>query len=160
MSKLGLVVLGMILASCAAPEPSMREVAEAPEVFSSWEEGCEDARSVVLLCDEDGGDECGLFLCREVVFDEVLLASRGGPFSRPMVWPTVRRGRDGQLRGPRDAEPVLTFRFYRSFDPPPRQLPRFLRLATPEAIYRHAGELIFRFELTGPIVPYYSGRRR
>ena len=26
--------------------------------------------------------------------------------------------------------------------------------ATPEAIYRHAGELIFRFNLAGPLVPY------
>ncbi|WNG32787.1 TIGR02269 family lipoprotein [Archangium violaceum] len=31
--------------------------------------------------------------------------------------------------------------------------------ASPEAIYRHAGELIFRFELTGPIVPYVRGGR-
>jgi uncharacterized lipoprotein (TIGR02269 family) len=31
--------------------------------------------------------------------------------------------------------------------------------ALPPEIYRHAGELIFRFELTGPIVPYYSGRK-
>lgn len=26
------------------------------------------------------------------------------------------------------------------------------------AIYRHAGELIFRFELAGPMLPYYHGR--
>ncbi|WNG51735.1 DUF2380 domain-containing protein [Archangium minus] len=35
--------------------------------------------------------------------------------------------------------------------------------ASPEEIYRHAGELIFRFELTGPILPYHRGgkvRRR
>ncbi|MFY0529310.1 TIGR02269 family lipoprotein [Archangium gephyra] len=31
--------------------------------------------------------------------------------------------------------------------------------ASPEAIYRHAGELIFRFELTGPVVPYARGGR-
>jgi len=31
--------------------------------------------------------------------------------------------------------------------------------ATPEEIYRHAGELIYRFELIGPIVPYYSRQR-
>jgi uncharacterized lipoprotein (TIGR02269 family) len=29
--------------------------------------------------------------------------------------------------------------------------------ATSEDIYRHAGQLIFRFELTGPIVPYARG---
>ncbi|WP_309894855.1 TIGR02269 family lipoprotein [Archangium sp.] len=31
--------------------------------------------------------------------------------------------------------------------------------APPEAIYRHAGELIFRFQLTGPVVPYIRGGR-
>ncbi|WP_414641280.1 TIGR02269 family lipoprotein [Archangium sp.] len=31
--------------------------------------------------------------------------------------------------------------------------------ATPQDIYRHAGELIFRFQLTGPIVPYPRGGR-
>jgi uncharacterized lipoprotein (TIGR02269 family) len=31
--------------------------------------------------------------------------------------------------------------------------------APPEAIYRHAGELIYRFELMGPIVPYFSRQR-
>jgi hypothetical protein len=29
--------------------------------------------------------------------------------------------------------------------------------ASPAEIYRYAGELIFRFELTGPIVPYTRG---
>ena len=31
--------------------------------------------------------------------------------------------------------------------------------ASPAEIYRQAGELIFRFELTGPLVPYRSGRK-
>ncbi len=31
--------------------------------------------------------------------------------------------------------------------------------APPEAIYRHAGELMFRFELTGTVVPYSRGGR-
>ncbi|HEX8702505.1 MAG TPA: TIGR02269 family lipoprotein [Myxococcaceae bacterium] len=31
--------------------------------------------------------------------------------------------------------------------------------ATPEEIYRHAGKLIYEFELMGPLVPYHSGRR-
>ncbi|MFY0572432.1 TIGR02269 family lipoprotein [Archangium lansingense] len=30
--------------------------------------------------------------------------------------------------------------------------------ASPVEIYQHAGALIFRFELTGPLVPYYRGR--
>jgi cupin superfamily acireductone dioxygenase involved in methionine salvage len=35
-----------------------------------------------------------------------------------------------------------------------RQFREDHRNATPEVLYRHAGELIFRFNLTGPIVPY------
>jgi len=31
--------------------------------------------------------------------------------------------------------------------------------ASPEEIYRHAGELIYRFELSGQVAPYYSGKR-
>ncbi len=31
--------------------------------------------------------------------------------------------------------------------------------AKPEEIYRHAGQLVYQFELTGPIIPYYSRRR-
>ena len=31
--------------------------------------------------------------------------------------------------------------------------------ASPEQIYRHAGELIYRFELVGPVVPYHSRRQ-
>jgi hypothetical protein len=39
--------------------PSTREA----EVVTSWEEGCEDARTLLPLCDEDGS-ECGLYSCR------------------------------------------------------------------------------------------------
>ena len=40
-----------------------------------------------------------------------------------------------------------------------RQFKRAKPYASPEEIYRHAGELIYRFELMGPIVPYYSRQR-
>ncbi len=35
-----------------------------------------------------------------------------------------------------------------------RQFQKRHPLAPPEEIYRHAGELIFRFNLAGPLVPY------
>ncbi len=35
-----------------------------------------------------------------------------------------------------------------------RQFQKEHRDASPEAIYRHAGELLFRFELMGPVTPY------
>ncbi|HEX8436724.1 TIGR02269 family lipoprotein [Archangium sp.] len=221
-SKLWRVLLCTLLTACATSSASLQEGSEpAPEVVESWEEGCEDERSLVLLCRE-GGEECGFFRCQEVVPREVLLAYRGGGPILPGASPAAPRRWWGYTGGwPRNNEPVLTFRFNRHFDPkPPRfvlppgrwvrhhlfpqaeDLARWFRErgvtdihqftmvipehthirihsggpsgglwnnawrafrkenfnATPEEIYRHAGELIFRFELTGPIVPYHRRR--
>ncbi|HEX8437701.1 TIGR02269 family lipoprotein [Archangium sp.] len=219
--KLGWVLLVALLTACATTDPSMHAEQSAPEVVSSWEEGCEDEQALVLLCREENG-ECGFFRCREVVPREVLLASRGGggiPAASSAASP--RRWWRGGLRWPRDTAPVLTFRFNRHFDPKPPQLvlppgryvrhhifpqardlqewfiargvkdihqftlviPEYVHLrihsggpsggrwneawrsfreanfnARPEQIYRHAGELLYRFELVGSVVPYYRGR--
>ncbi|WP_309892547.1 TIGR02269 family lipoprotein [Archangium sp.] len=218
-------LLCTLLTACATSSPSLQDVREPPpEVVSSWEEGCADERTVVLLCREDG-DECGFFRCQEVAPREVLLAYRGGgPIYIPGASPAAPRRWWRNPRGwPRNTEPVLTFRFNRHLDPKPpalvpvlppgrwvrhhllpqaedlarwfhrqgvpdihqftllipehihlrihsggpsgglwnaawRQFQRANEHATPAEIYRHAGELIFRFELTGPIVPY--SRRR
>ncbi|WP_224241211.1 DUF2380 domain-containing protein [Hyalangium gracile] len=40
-----------------------------------------------------------------------------------------------------------------------RQFRRENPRALPDAIYRQAGKMIYEFELAGPVVPYYSGRR-
>lgn len=212
-------LLCTLLTSCATPSASLHEAHEPSEVVSSWEEGCEDERSLVLLCQEEG-EECGLFRCREVAPREVLLASRGsGTFYIPSAHSFPRRWRGQPIGWPRATQPVLTFRFNRHFDPkpPPPALPpgRWVRHhlfaqefrewfrehgvtnihqftllipehvhlrihsggprgglwnaawrqfqtqnpdATPAEIYRHAGELIFRFDLTGPLVSYYGGK--
>ncbi len=218
-SKLWLLLAGL-LAACATSSPSLPADNEAPEVVASWEEGCEDERSVVLLCREDG-EECGFFRCREVAPREVLLAYRGGgPIYLPGASPTPRRWWGPAGGWPRNTEPVLTFRFNHHFDPKPplpalppgrwvrhhilpqaqdlrdwfqrqgvpdihlftllipehvhirihsggprggmwnqawRQFKAANESASPAEIYRYAGELIFRFELTGPIVPYTRG---
>ncbi|HZH75222.1 MAG TPA: TIGR02269 family lipoprotein [Archangium sp.] len=208
-----------LLAACASTAPVVHESPEAPEVVASWEESCEEARTLLPLCDEKG-EECGLYRCREVVPREALLAYRGsGPLYIPMGPASPRRWWGRPIWLPRDTEPVLTFRFYRHFDPKPQLLlppgrwvrhhifpqaedlrlwfrdrgvenihdftlliPEHVHIrihsggpsggmwneawrrfrrdnpdALPPDIYRHAGELIFRFELTGRIVPYYKG---
>ncbi len=220
LRMMGVWLLSGLLFACASG-PAPREEAETPEAVSSFEEGCEDERSVILLCTEG---ECGFFRCSDQELGRVVLARGGGvappaaPGGAPRrwwgVWPWMRRG----------SEPVLTFRFYRHFDPKPPpnpffQLPpgRFVRhhifpqapdlaawfrqqgvqnihnftmvipesihqrihgggprgglwneawrtfmlqnpRAPPAEIYRHAGELLFRFDLAGPIVPYHRGR--
>ncbi len=216
-----LLLVGL-LAACATASPTIQEGSPAPLVVDSWEEGCEDERSLVLLCQEDG-EECGFFRCREVApREEVLLASRGmRPLYTPGLSPFARGGRGRSIGWPRNTAPVLTFRFNRHFDPKPWRpvlppgrwvqhhllpqaqelrewfhrrgvpdihrytilIPEHVHLrihsggpkgglwnqawldfkraepnASPEEIYRHAGQLIFRFELTGPIVPYHRGR--
>ena len=217
-SKSCLLLLGL-LSACATSRPIVHEGSEAPEVVSSWEEGCEDERSLVLLCQEEG-TECGFFRCREVAPREVLLAFRGGGTTYiPGANPSPRRWWGRPIGWPRDTEPVLTFRFNRHLDPKPPPfvlppgrwvrhhiftqelrewfmerglenihhftiiIPEHLHLrihgdgprgglwnqawrdfksqyprASPADIYRHAGELMFRFELTGPVVPYYRRR--
>ncbi|HZH75010.1 MAG TPA: hypothetical protein VEY88_03190 [Archangium sp.] len=62
-SRLWLLLVGL-LAACATSSPIFREADNPPAVVGSWEEGCEDAHSLVLLCREDS-DECGFFRCRE-----------------------------------------------------------------------------------------------
>ncbi len=46
-------------------------------MVASWDEGCEDERTLLPLCDE-AGEEGDLYRCREVVPREALLAQRGG----------------------------------------------------------------------------------
>ncbi|HZH74996.1 MAG TPA: TIGR02269 family lipoprotein [Archangium sp.] len=220
-SKLWLLCVGL-LSACATSSPIVPEGNEKPEIVASWEEGCEDERTLLPLCDE-ASEECGLYRCNEVVPREALLTYRGsGPLYIPMGPASPRGWRGRPLWLSRDTRPVLTFRFYRHFDPkpPPFVLPpgRWVRhhifpqaqelrewfhrqgvadihqftLLIPEhvhirihsggprgglwnrawtefkeanrnapadAIYRYAGELIFRFQLTGPVIPYARGGR-
>jgi uncharacterized lipoprotein (TIGR02269 family) len=226
LSRIGLLWFGLLVA-CATSSPVVHERNEAPEVpevVASWEEGCEDERTLLPLCDEDG-EECGLYRCKEVVPRETLLAFRGGgipPIYTPGSPASPRRWWRRPLWLSRNAQPVLTFRFNRHLDPKPSPpalpagrwvrhhifpqaqdlqqwfhkrgvpdihqftllIPEHVHLrihsggprggewnmawlrfktnnpnALPEAIYRHAGELIFRFQLTGPVVPYARGGR-
>jgi uncharacterized lipoprotein (TIGR02269 family) len=217
------LLCALLIACASSPQPYPTEE-PLEEVFSSFEEGCADASTVVLLCEER---ECGFFRCRDLDWEVggVQLARGGEGF---MASPAVHGRRPGRWRGGswpwRNVGPVLTFRLNPSLDPKPLpraspQLPpgRYIRhhlfsqardlaewfkkqgvnihgftmviqesvhyrihsggpgggrwneawrqfmrsnpKASPEEIYRHAGELIYRFELIGLIVPYYSRQR-
>ena len=216
------VVLGGLLAACASSGPLLLEESPPAEEITSWEEGCADEHSLVLVCREDEEEECGFFRCRDVAHREVLLAYRGGGGPvLPGASPAPRRWWGPTQIWPRDREPLFTFRVNRHFDrqPPPFALPpgrwarhhllpqaqefrawfhaqgisdihqytilipesvhiqvhrggalgglwnqawRDFRRAEPDAsaaeIYRHAGALLYRFQLTGLIVPYHGGR--
>jgi uncharacterized lipoprotein (TIGR02269 family) len=217
------LLVGALLAACATSSPSLRTSDEAPpEAVSSFEEGCEDERTLLPVCREES-DECGLFRCSEAFPRQVLLAFRGGGALPPMpaTPASPRRWWGVRLKWPQNAEPVLTFRFNRHLEPKPpapqlppgryvrhhilpqardladwfarqgikdihqftivipeylhrqihsggpsggrwneawRQFQKEHRDANPEAIYRHAGELLFRFELLGPVIPYHRRR--
>jgi uncharacterized lipoprotein (TIGR02269 family) len=214
------VLLSLLLAACASTQTVPYEDEPPEEVVFSFEEGCADERSLVLLCAEE---ECGFFHCSDTLPGEFVPARGGGGFITPPAapggsprrwwrnWPWLRR----------DSRPILTFRLRASLDPKPQipllpsgryvrhhifpqapDLARWFKLrgveihnfsliipehvhrrihsegprggqwnqawrdfknsnreASPAEIYQHAGKLIYQFELTGPIVPYYSGRR-
>lgn len=211
------LLLSMLLAACASVPAVPEDEEHFEETVSSFAEGCQDERSVVLLCQ---GPDCGFFLCRDVMTGMVVPV-RGGGVTAP---PPAPGGSPRRWQGPswlrRAAPPVLTFRFHSSLDvkPPRPLLPpgRYVRhhifpqaddlarwfewrgvpihnftlvipehihwrihsggprgglwnaawrkfrnenpRAPPEEIYRHAGELIYRFELMGPVVTYRSGK--
>lgn len=223
--RLSCWLLCSLLAACASSPPTYAAEEPLEEVYSSFEEGCADPTTVVLLCE---GPECGFFRCHELEWPEAeqgaVQLTRGGGFIASPAAPGRRPGRWRGGAWPRgNSGPVLTFRFYSSLAPKPpparfllppgryvrhhlfsqapdlaqwfrlrgvnihdftmviaesvhhrihsggprgglwneawRQFRKANEYATPEQIYRHAGELIYRFELLGPIVPYYSRQR-
>lgn len=213
------VPLSLLLMACASAPDPRHDDEPLEQVVSSFEEGCKQAGSLLLLC---GDETCGFFQCRDALPDRRIELTRGGGTIAPPPAPggaPRRWQRPPWLR--RDAVPVLTFRFRASLAPKPQQLllpsGRYVRHhifpqaadlqiwftrrgvaihnftlvipehvhwrihsggpsgglwnaawrkfrdanreALPEEIYRHAGKLIYEFELMGPLVPYRSGTR-
>jgi len=212
------VPLSLLLTACASA-PATRHAEEPPEqVVSSFEEGCVQEDSLILLC---GDETCGFFQCRDALPSGIELTRGGGTVAPPPAPGGAPRRwqRPPWLR--RDAVPVLTFRFRAAPAPKPQQLllpsgryvrhhifpqapdlaewfklqgvaihnftlviPEHIhwrihsgaprgglwnaawrkfreenRRASPEEIYRHAGKLIYEFELMGPLIQYRSGKR-
>jgi uncharacterized lipoprotein (TIGR02269 family) len=224
LPQIGLLLLWGLLASCASTHSVQRE--GDAETVSSWQEACEDARSLTFLCGEDA---CAFYRCAEVAPGRVVRAYSNAPVARPPLRAPGSTSQRywGSAQGlPRDSQPVFIIPWYN--DKPQRLLPalceqqrkeaeelarkprvkhhifpqqqilkewfeskgisvhqwtlvlfkddhdrihngpeggpwneawrqymRANRGATKEAIWRYAGELIYRFELYGPVIPYH-----
>jgi uncharacterized lipoprotein (TIGR02269 family) len=217
-----LLLLGALLASCASPHVTVREDGE--EAASSWQQACEDARSLVFLCGEDA---CAFYRCQDVAPGRVVRTFSSAPVARP-VRPApggTSQRYWGIAQGlPGDAQPVFIIPWHN--DKPQHLLPLFTEeqlqeleraksqptekhhifpqefkawfkeqginvhawtlvllkedhdrihrgpsggpwnaawrqfikgkaRVSPEVLWRYAGELIYQFELYGPVFPYY-----
>jgi uncharacterized lipoprotein (TIGR02269 family) len=140
------------------------EDAEREDIISCEEPGAD--QCVVLACDEG---ECGVFGCEDVDPEALEQALRGhggvelAQFHRPPFRaPTTQRSwRRSGLRD--DARPRLTFHFrYRHGYLPALPLlqgelvKHHLFPQARDDVIRKAFELTYRFDIAGPIMPYYS----
>lgn len=97
-----------VLAACAAIPISDVEspgCEVATETFS-FEEACADESSLVPLC---GGEQCGLYRCREVQehLPEGVVLTRGGGLSLPIVGGGAQRNWGSAQELPTDSQPVF-----------------------------------------------------
>jgi uncharacterized lipoprotein (TIGR02269 family) len=108
--RLWLLGLWVLLAACASPGSALRE--EGEEAVSSWEEACEDARSLVFLCGEEA---CGFYRCRDVVPGRIVRTFSGAPVAPPPLrapGPGAMRYWGSAQGLPRDARPVFIIPWY------------------------------------------------
>jgi uncharacterized lipoprotein (TIGR02269 family) len=114
-----LLLLWALVASCASTPPLPRE----EETATSWEEACEDARSLVFLC---GGDACAFYRCRDVAPGRLVHTYANAPVARP-VQPTpgasAQRNWGSAMGLPGHAQPVFVIPW--NNDTPQRFLPLF-----------------------------------
>jgi hypothetical protein len=102
-------LLCALLASCVSSPPPHFAEEPSEEVFSSFEEGCADASTVVLLCEEH---ECGFFRCRDLDFESggvQLTRGGGGVMASPGSDALARLQAEG-LRGLKGCRTQLRFR--------------------------------------------------
>jgi uncharacterized lipoprotein (TIGR02269 family) len=121
-------ILGVILTACASTEASRLEAVEPEEV--SWEEGCQDATTLELLCAEN---TCAFFRCQDLI--EFREEATSGEV-KPARWPGAFRTPGGfrRWRQPRrGADPVFVIRWNNH---PAPTLPSQRALA-PDRLVRH-----------------------
>ena len=215
------------LTACAPRSSSRWDMADSQEEALSWSEGCEDPRTLVLLCEED---VCRFYRCQGLVHAPAqIVPARGvGSAAPPGATGAAIRWWGNVQQLPGDSEPVfiipwrnpqrllplpseqqwlaqaeeiarrpherhhifpqeqelrewftlkginiheatllLEVDLHRRIHDGPRGGPwnaawrRFKSEhpeATREQVWLHAGELNFRFELFGPVLPYYTPR--
>ncbi|WP_309892458.1 DUF2380 domain-containing protein [Archangium sp.] len=126
----GLPLLAVLLTACATSTPVVHEGDEPSEAVSSWEEARADPSCVVPLCDEE---RCAIWRCRDVVEVEAPRAVD----ARFHQW-LHSGGPDGG-----------------QWNEAWRQFQRENGRATAEQMWAFAGELMSRFGVNGPLMPYY-----
>jgi uncharacterized lipoprotein (TIGR02269 family) len=121
LSRLGLMLLWGLVASCASAPASLRE--EGEETASSWQEACEDPRGLVFLCGEEA---CAFYRCRDVAPGRVVRAFSTAPVVRPILpapGSSAQRNWGSAMGLPANAEPVFIIPWYD--DKPQRSPPIF-----------------------------------
>lgn len=109
----------MLLAACASSRGALRE--ECEEAVSSWQEACEDTRSLIFLC---GQEACAFYRCRDVVPGRIMRTFSGAPVAPPPLrapGPGAMRYWGSAQGLPRDARPVFIIPWYN--DKPQHLLP-------------------------------------
>ncbi len=121
------VLLCAWLAACASTSEPPREAAEpAVTEVLSWEEACEDERSLTVLCGEDA---CAFVRCRDVedLTPGEVVRVRGGTVAAPAAPGAPRRWWGRGLGLPGDREPVFIIP-WNNFSNPHRTLPDMRRM--------------------------------
>ena len=96
-SKLWVLPLCVWLSGCAASTGSVRDEGSEPEEVTGAEEACRARDALVFRCGQDeDGEACGFYRCRDVIFQEpVMTRGLGGgmgpqPAGSAMRWWGVR----------------------------------------------------------------------
>jgi uncharacterized lipoprotein (TIGR02269 family) len=153
-----------LLLGCSSVTPAQQQwEAAEPECTEHGEDVC-----VTLLC---GDDACGFYRCEDVPGGVEL--ARLPPVRPPPAAAAPGSGPErnwgDRMRLPGGGEPVMVFPWHGTPKPVPpnRQLtagrfekhhifPQASDRATTEEIFKHAGELIYRFQLLGGPIQKYN----
>ncbi|WP_373371203.1 SitA6 family polymorphic toxin lipoprotein [Stigmatella ashevillensis] len=128
------MLLCLALLACTASAPSTRQAGDETQgVLSTWEkaeagEECEeDDTCITVLC---AREECGVYRCKDLASEPVLLAYRGGIVAAPGSSPRRNWGQQQRLPGNGLPIAVIPWRFHDRRELLPSELAR-LRIRNP-----------------------------